>query len=46
MTYTTIGSHEFTAQGQTRDVTVTLTVGPRSRPYWQGVITYGSHTKR
>ena len=46
MTFTTIDGRDFTAQGQKRDVTVTLTVGPRSRPYWQGVIAYGSHTKR
>ena len=46
MTFTTIDGRDFIAQGQTRDVTVTLTVGPRSKPYWQGVIAYGSHTKR
>ena len=46
MTYTTIDGRDFTAPGQTRDVTVSLTVGPRSRPYWQGVIVYGSHTKQ
>lgn len=46
MTYTTIDGRDFTAQGQTRAVTVTLTVGPRSRPYWRGVIIYGSQTKR
>lgn len=46
MTFTTIDGRDFTARGQTRDVTVTLTVGPRGKPYWQGVIAYGSHTKR
>ena len=47
MTFTIIDGRDFMARrAQTRDVTVTLTVGPRSRPYWQGVIAYGSHTKQ
>ncbi len=47
MTFTIIDGRDFIARGtQTRDVTVTLTVGPRSKSYWQGVIAYGSHTKR
>ncbi|MGH8319801.1 MAG: hypothetical protein ACREUL_17830 [Steroidobacteraceae bacterium] len=46
MTFTTIDGRDFTAQGRTRDVTVTLTVGPLTAPYWQGVIDYGSHSKQ
>lgn len=46
MTFTTVDGQDFMARRQTRYVTVTLTVGPRSKPFWQGVIAYGSHTKR
>lgn len=45
MTYTIVDGRDFAAKQPTRDVTVTLTVGPRAKPYWQGVIAYGSHTK-
>ena len=45
MRFTTIDGRDFTAHGHTRDVTVTMMVGPISKPYWQGVIAYGSHTK-
>ncbi len=47
MDFTTIDAQDFKAAGgDTRDVTVTLTVGTPSSPYWQGVIAYGSHSKR
>ncbi len=46
MTFTTIDGRDFGAAGETRDVTVTLTVGPAETPYWEGVIAHGSHTKR
>lgn len=45
MTYTTIDGKDFSSSGETRDVTVTLAVGAPSKPFWQGVIAYGSHTK-
>jgi hypothetical protein len=46
MTFTTIDGRDFGATaGETRDVTVTLTVGPTDTPYWEGVIAYGSHTR-
>ena len=45
MTFTTIDGRDFGAAGETRDVTVTLTVGPADAPYWEGVIAHGSHTK-
>lgn len=45
MTFTTIDGRDLTARGITRDVTVTMIVGPSSKPYWQGVVAYGSHTK-
>ena len=45
MTFTTIDGRDFGATGETRDVTVTLTVGPAETPYWEGVIAYGAHTK-
>lgn len=44
MTFTTIDGRDFSAGSRTRTVTITLAVGPPARPYWQGVIDYGSHT--
>jgi hypothetical protein len=45
MTFTTIDGRSFSGEGRTRTVTITLAVGPPARPYWQGVIAYGSHTR-
>lgn len=46
MTFTTIDGKDFTVpNGETRDVTVTMAVGPVDAPYWEGVIAYGSHTR-
>ncbi|HEX5314523.1 MAG TPA: hypothetical protein VFX38_06430, partial [Gammaproteobacteria bacterium] len=39
MTFTTIDGRNFAAANvHTRDVTITMAVGPASAPYWQGVI--------
>ena len=47
MTFTTIDGKDLLATGSdTRDVTITLQVGPAASPYWQGVIAFGSHTRR
>ncbi|HET7569799.1 MAG TPA: hypothetical protein VFK96_04340 [Gammaproteobacteria bacterium] len=48
MTVTTIDGKDFAAgpESHKRDVTVTLTVGPPNKPYWHGVIVYGSHEKQ
>jgi hypothetical protein len=47
MTFTTIDAKELTAAGKhKRNVAVTLKVGPANMPYWQGLITYGSHTRQ
>ncbi|HEY1772090.1 MAG TPA: hypothetical protein VGH91_02730 [Gammaproteobacteria bacterium] len=46
MTFTTIDGKDFAvASGETRDVTVTMSVGPADAPMFQSVIAYGSHTK-
>jgi hypothetical protein len=45
MTFTTIDGRDFGAEGRTRTVTITLALGPPARPYWQGVIDYGAHTR-
>ena len=47
MTFTTIDGSDLTVPaGETRAVTVTMTVGSEDAPLWQGVIAYGSHTRQ
>jgi hypothetical protein len=47
MSFTTVDGKDFTASsGETRDVTVTMSVGPDDAPMFQSVIAYGSHTKQ
>lgn len=46
MTFTTIDARDYSVSaGATRDVTVTMSVGPADAPYWEGVIAHGSHSK-
>ena len=46
MTFTTIDGKDFAAtSGETRDVTVTMSIGPADAPMFESVIAYGSHTK-
>jgi hypothetical protein len=47
MTFTAIdGRDPLEEKAHKRLVTITLTVGPDARPYWQGVVTKGTHTLR
>lgn len=46
MTFTTIDGQDFTEiSAHKRNVTVTMAVGPKSQPIWQGAIAYGYHSK-
>lgn len=45
MDYSIIDGREFTATGTNRrNVVITLRVGPKTQPYFDGVIAYGHHT--
>lgn len=47
MTFTTIdGRRPGAANPHTRDVQVTMSVGPETKPYWRGVIAYGTHSRQ
>ncbi|HEY3858485.1 MAG TPA: hypothetical protein VGM47_02605 [Gammaproteobacteria bacterium] len=47
MSFTMVDGKGFTtSSGETRDVTVTMTVGPDDSHMFQSVIAYGSHTKQ
>lgn len=46
MAVTVIDAKDFTRHGPpTREVTITLDLGPKDHPYWSGVLAYGSHTR-
>ncbi|HEX4300968.1 MAG TPA: hypothetical protein VH327_08870 [Gammaproteobacteria bacterium] len=45
MTFTTIDGRDESAGTETRDVTVTMSIGPADAPMFESVIAYGSHTK-
>lgn len=46
MRFTTIDGQDFTeTSAHRRNVTVTMSVGPNDRPYWEGVIASGYHSK-
>lgn len=45
MDYAIIDGRDFTASGTNRrNVVITLRVGPKTQPYFDGVISYGHHT--
>jgi hypothetical protein len=47
MLYSTIDGRDFTAEGmERRNVTVTLRVGPKDQPYFDGVVGYGFHVRQ
>lgn len=45
MTFTTIDGRDESASTETRDVTITMSIGPADAPMFESVIAYGSHTK-
>jgi hypothetical protein len=46
MLYSTIDGRDVTAEGmERRNVTVTLRVGPKDQPYFDGVVGYGFHVR-
>ena len=47
MLYSTIDGRDLTAEGmERRNVTITLRVGPKDQPYFDGVVGYGFHVRQ
>lgn len=47
MRFTTIDGRDFTdTLHQKRNVVVTMSIGPKERPVWEGVVSSGTHTQR
>jgi len=47
MRFTTIDGQDFSsASAQKRNVTISMSIGKKEKPDWEGVVTFGSHSRK